>query len=130
MTKDRKMENLYLKWVDYKTGKKYVLGALCRDKANNKYYFKLSEDFLNKAKEAGFSRATLPFSDVNRIYESDTLFAIFKIRVPNIEHFDEEDLEELLEEVGLEEYDEFEFLKKTKGELATDHFILEEERDN
>ena len=125
-----KIENLYFKWVDYKTNKKYVIGALCRDKENNKYYFKLSEDFLEKAKEAGFATATLPFSDVNRIYESDTLFPIFRRRVPNIENFDEEDLEELLADVGLEEFDEFEFLKKTKGESATDYIILEEERDN
>ena len=124
-----KMENLYLKWVNYKTNKKYVLGALCRDKENNKYYFKLNEDYLNKAKEAGFLTAILPFTDVNKIYESDTLFSMFKIRVPNIDNYNEEDIEALLEEVGLDEFDEFEFLKKTKGILMTDHFILEEDRD-
>lgn len=129
MTRVKNMENLYLKWVDYKTNKKYVIGALCRDKENNKYYFKLSEDYLNKAKDAGFVTAILPFSDVNRIYESDILFPIFRVRVPNINNFDDEELEDLLEEIGLEEFDEFEFLRKTKGELATDYFILEEERD-
>ncbi len=30
----------------------------------------------------------------------------------------------------MEEYDEFEFLKKTKGKLMTDQFILEEERED
>ena len=85
------MENLYLKWVDYETNKKYVIGALCRDKKNNKYYFKLSEDYINKAKQCGFSTAILPFSDVNRIYESDTLFPLFKIRIPKIENYDDED---------------------------------------
>ncbi len=124
------MENLYLKWIDYKTNKKYVIGALCRDSKNNKYYFKLNENYIDKAKEAGFTLAVLPFSDVNRIYESDILFSVFKIRVPNVETMNEEDIEDLLEEVGMAEFDEFEFLKKTKGELATDHFIFEEERDN
>ena len=124
------MEYLYLKWIDYKTNKKYVIGALCRDKEHNKYYFKLSEDYINKANEAGFSPITLPFTDLNKIYESDTLFSIFRIRVPNIANFDDEELETLLQEVGLEEFDEFEFLKKTKGKLETDYFILEEERDN
>ena len=52
------------------------------------------------------------------------------MRVPNIVNFDDDDLENLLDEVGLDEFDEFEFLRKTKGELATDYFILEEERDN
>lgn len=124
------MENLYLKWVNYKTGKKYVIGALCRDKKNSKYYFKLSEDYINKAKKCGFSTAVLPFSDVNRIYESDVLFPLFRIRVPKIENYDEDALEMLLEEYDMTEFDEFEFLKKTKGELMTDYFILEEERDN
>lgn len=124
------MEYLYLKWIDYKTNQKYVIGALCRDKENNKYYFKLSEDFVHKAEEVGFSTALIPFSDVNKIYESDTLFPIFRMRVPNIKNFDKDDLEDLLEEVGLDEFDEFEFLKKTRGESATDHLILEEERDN
>ena len=55
------MENLYLKWIDYKTNKKYVIGALCRDSKNNKYYFKLNENYIDKAKEAGFTLAVLPF---------------------------------------------------------------------
>lgn len=124
------METLYLKWVDYKTNQKYVIGALCKDRKNNKYYFKLSEDYMSKAKEVGFSSATLPFTDVNKIYESDILFPLFRIRIPKIENYDEEDLEVLLQEYDMKEFDEFEFLRKTKGELMTDYFILEEERDN
>jgi hypothetical protein len=123
------MENLYLKWQDYETGKKYVLGALCRDKANSKYYFKLSENYVKKAEEANFSMAMLPFSDINRIYESDILFPFFRMRIPKIQNLDEDDIKELLKEYGMKEFDEFEFLKKSKGKVMTDHFILEEERD-
>ena len=124
------MENLYLKWIDYKTNIKYVIGALCRDKENNKYYFKLSNYYLEKAIAAGFSLAVLPFSDINKIYESDTLFPLFSIRVPKISTYGEEELNELLEEYDMTEFDEFEYLKKTRGELMTDYFILEEERDS
>lgn len=124
------MENLYLKWQDYKTNKKYVIGALCRDKENNKYYLKLNEEYIKKAEENGFVMATLPFSDVNKIYESDVLFPFFKVRIPKIERMDEDDLKELLEEFDMKEFDEFEFLKKTKGEVMTDNFILEEDRGN
>ena len=42
------MENLYLKWKDYKTNEKHIIGALCRDKKNNKYYFKLNEGTLKR----------------------------------------------------------------------------------
>lgn len=124
------MENLYLKWQDYKTNKKYVIGALCRDRENNKYYLKLNEEYIKKAEENGFVMATLPFSDVNKIYESDVLFPFFKVRIPKIERMDEDDLKELLEEFDMKEFDEFEFLKKTKGEVMIDNFILEEDRGN
>ena len=101
------MDYLYLKWVDNDTNEKYVLGALCRDKANNVYYFKLNEDYLNKAKKCGFSTATLPFDDVNRIYESRILFPLFRVRVPDIENYDDESVDELLAEYDMDEYDEF-----------------------
>lgn len=122
------MENLYLKWQDYKTNKKYVIGALCRDRENNKYYLKLNEEYIKKAEENGFVMATLPFSDVNKIYESDVLFPFFKVRIPKIERMDEDDLKELLEEFDMKEFDEFEFLRKTKGHVMIDNFILEEDR--
>ena len=102
--------------------------ALCRDKENNKYYFKLNENYIKKAKECGFAVATLPFSNVNKIYESDVLFPFFRIRVPKVEKMDEDDIKELLEEYDMEVFDEFEFLKKSKGEIMTDHFILEEDK--
>lgn len=125
------MENLYLKWQDYKTGKKLIIGALCRDKEKNKYYFKLSENYMKIAEEqTNFSPVMVPFSDVNKIYESDELFSFFKIRIPKIEKMDDEYKKELLEEYDMKEFDEFEFLKKTKGDILTDNFILEEDKNN
>ncbi len=123
------MEYLYLKWIDYKTGKKYLIGALFRDKEKGKYYFKLSRAHIEKALEEGAINETiLPFSDYDRIYESDEIFAIFKIRLPKIEKYSEEELDELLKDLQMEEYDEFEYLRKTKGVLITDKFIIEEEK--
>lgn len=123
------MEYLYLKWVDYKTNKKYLIGALFRDKKKHKYYFKLSRLHIEKAlNEKVISKAILPFSDYDKIYESDEIFAIFKIRLPKIENYSNEELEELLQDLEINEYDEFEYLKKTKGILLTDRFIVEEEK--
>ena len=63
------MEYLYLKWVDYKTNKKYLIGALFRDKEKSKYYFKLSKAHIEKAiGEKVFSKSILPFSDYDKIY--------------------------------------------------------------
>ncbi len=123
------MDYLYLKWLDYKTNKKYLIGALFRDNEKGKYYFKLSKVHIEKAISEGiYNKAILPFSDYNQIYESDEIFAIFKIRLPKIEQYTDEELKELLENLEMKEYDEFEYLSKTKGELTTDKFIIEKEK--
>lgn len=123
------MEYLYLKWIDYRTNKKYLIGALFRDKEKGKYYFKLSKSHVEKAlKEEAISEIILPFSDYERIYESDEIFAIFKIRLPKLEKYSEEELEELLKDLDMKEYDDFEYLRKTKGMLETDNFVVEEEK--
>ena len=123
------MEYLYLKWIDYKTNKKHLIGALFRDKEKNKYYFKLSQNHIEKAIEENvISKQMLPFSDFDKIYESDEIFAIFKIRLPKIEKFSSEELRILLDDLEMKEYDEFEYLRKTNGILVTDNFIVEEEK--
>ncbi len=122
------MENLYLKWKDYKTDNKYVLGALMKDNEKHMYYFKLNKEYVDIAKkEAGFNMAVLPF-EFDQIYESPEIFSFFKIRLPKIENLDKEDIEELLEDLDMEEYDDFEYLRKTGGEVMTDNFILEEDK--
>mgnify|MGYP001861053480 FL=1 len=123
------MEYLYLKWIGYKTNKKYLIGALFRDKEKRKYYFKMSRRHVEKAiKEKAISKALLPFYDLDKIYESDEIFAIFKVRLPKIEKFSEDELKDFLKDLNMKEYDEFEYLRKTKGRLVTDKFILEEEK--
>ncbi len=118
------MEHLYLKWIDYKTNKKYLIGALF--KQNGKYYFKLSKTHIEKAlEEKVISKAILPFSDYDKIYESDEIFEIFKIRLPKIERYSKEEFQGLLNDLGMNNYGEFEYLKKTKGVLYTDNFIVE-----
>ncbi len=123
-----KLECLYLKWQDYKTGKKYFLGTLYRDKDHNKYYFKLSPEDIEKAVAEGFSTATLPFSDYNKIYESSGLPALFRTRVPRKERMSKETQELFKEEFNMKEYDEFEYLRITHGETITDYFIVDEEK--
>lgn len=123
------MEYLYLKWIDYRTNKKYLIGALFRDKEKSKYYFKLSKKHIEKASEENeIIKSILPFSDYDKIYESNEIFAIFKIRLPRIDRYSEEELKELLKELDMKEYDDFEYLRKTKGILMTDKFIVEEEK--
>ncbi len=121
------MDILYLKWKSPENGEKYIIGALCRK--DGKYYFKLSKEHIQNAIEHGFSVITLPFTDFDKIYESDELFSIFKIRIPKFDEYDEDEKEELLKELGIKEFDEMVYLEKTKGELFTDHFIVEKEKN-
>ena len=123
------MEYLYLKWIDYRNNKKYLIGALFRDKQKGKYYFRLSKAHVEKAiKDGAISEIILPFSDYDKIYESNEIFAIFKIRLPKLENYETEELEELLKDLDMKEYDDFEYLRKTKGMLETDNFVVEEEK--
>ena len=122
------MDYLYLKWVDQKSQKKYLLGALY--KKDGKYYFKLSKEHIEKAlNEKAYSKVILPFKDLDRIYESDTIFAIFKIRLPDLNKYSEEELKMLLQDLNMNEYDEFEYLEKTKGKLMIDNYIVEKEKE-
>lgn len=121
-----KYEHLYLKWQNNKTGKKYFLGTLYRDKEHDKYYFKLSAEGVETAVANGFSTAALIYDDVNRVYESNGLPALFRTRVPRKEKISKETQELLKKECNMQEYDEFEYLKITHGEIMTDHFIVDE----
>ena len=119
------MDYLYLKWIDPYTKKKYVIGALY--KRQEKYYFKLRNGYNKLQNKKGFPDNMILFDSENKIYESRKLFSIFKVRLPDINQYTKEQLKELLEEYNLEKYDEFEMLRKTKGRLKKDNFILEGE---
>ncbi len=119
------MDYLYLKWFDYKTDKKYVIGALY--KRNGKYYFKLVKDYSKLVEKIDFPSNTIPFNNENKIYESKKLFSIFQVMLPDVNKLFEEELKELLKEYNLDTYDEFELLKATKGNLRVDNFSVEGE---
>lgn len=111
---------LKLYWRDINQNT-YMLGKLYR--SNGKYYFDIDEEELKKAAHHG----CFGIGEINLLYTnhvSDNLFIFFKRRIPSKEHIN---IKEILEEVGLEEYDEMKLLAKTKGILDTDRYYLEEE---
>ena len=107
--------NLY--WKDNKQNE-YMLGKLYRK--NGKYHFEINEEELKKATHKG----CFGIGELNLFYnhhESDKLFAFFKRRIPSANH---ENIEEILKELNMKEYDEMELLEKTKGILYTDRYYL------
>lgn len=120
------MEVLYLKWKDGKTNKKFVIGALGYDREKQTYYFRINKSSIEKAKKYGYIDGFLPFPNEEKVIKAEKLWSFFDRRIPNIEDMDEENQKEILEEYGLDKFDKFDFLKKTKGFSMTDNFSLEE----
>ena len=111
---------LKLYWKDV-YGNSYELGKLYKN--DNKFCFDIVEkDILKKATRAG----CFGIGELNLFYqhhESDTLFYFFQRRIPDKDHVD---IDEILKQLGLEEYDEMKLLKFTNGILNTDRYYLEE----
>ena len=111
---------LKLFWKDL-SGNSYLLGYLYKE--NNKFNFYIvDKEELKKATRAG----CFGIGELNLFYRNhtrDTLFEFFKRRIPPKDHVM---IDEILEELGLDEYDEMEILKKTNGILNTDRYYLEE----
>ena len=85
-------------------------------KKENKYVYKYYTKGVEEAKNKGFDYI-VGFKDLNRIYESEKLFTVFSSRIfPKNRH----DIDKRLKELGINEYNEIEILKKTNGKCFTD----------
>lgn len=108
--------NLY--WKD-KFENTYKLGILYKN--NEEYHFDINEEGLKNATHNGcFGIGEMSLLYTHHI--SDKLFSFFKRRIPSK---DSVNIKEILEELEMDEYDEMELLKKTKGMLITDRYYLE-----
>ena len=111
---------LNLFWKD-NNDNKYMLGKLY--KSEQKYCFEVEEEQLKKA----ISKGCFGIGELNLLYskhESDTLFSFFKRRIPSK---DNPNIEEIMKQLNIKEYDEMKLLEKTKGVLNTDRYFLEKQ---
>ena len=86
-------------------------------------YEKLKEANMNlenveKAKQEGFSYI-IGFKNINEEYKSEKLFPFFSSRIPPKNRHN---LQSILRDLNLEEYNETQLLKITKGKLFTDRY--------
>ena len=106
-------------WEDNNKNK-YVLGTLYKD--DNYYYFEKNNEGIQEALNHGcFGIGSMDLS--KDIQKSETLFPFFQNRIPSIENID---IKDVLKSYNLEEYDEYELLKRTHGALLTDKYYLED----
>lgn len=110
---------LELYWKDI-NGISYSLGNLYKE--GNKYCFDINEDGLKQATHKGCFGIG-EFDLLKNHYESEELFYFFRRRIPEKDNFR---IQEILEELEMDEYDEIEYLRKTKGILDSDRYYLQE----
>jgi hypothetical protein len=105
-------------WMIWKNdqGEPFKVGEL--SKRSEKYYFKYDIEGVKKAEVFGFS--PLPYLPrIDAEYFREELFRSFSERLP---WHGKKDVNSILKEYNLEEYDAFELLKKSGGKTSTDKF--------
>lgn len=104
---------LYLIWQNPQSRKRFIIGIL---KRNGKYEFK----YQNEAKEAvkeGFE-LLVPFPDIKKKYSNDSLFPVFASRIPGESRVD---IKDILKRYNMDEYNDFELLKRSGGKMPIDN---------
>lgn len=104
---------LYLIWKDPETRRNYTIGKLVR---GEHYVFEYCEE-VSSAKEAGWN--LLSAFPCEETYTSDVMFPVFSSRLPDKKR---RDMKKILKEYGLDEYDEFELLRKSGARLPIDTY--------
>ena len=112
---------VYLVWTDVKTGNKYKVAMLYKE--NETYYFKYILENVKEAQKDGFE-LLVAFPQINATYENPHLFAVFGARLPDRRR---PEIDKILEEYGMTEYNEFELLKRSGAKLPTDNYEFVEE---
>lgn len=104
-----------VKWNDI------VIGYLVQDPEG--YIFKYDGDGISSARQQGYTYL-IGFKNLRQVYQSEKLFPVFKSRIPSRQR---RDIGKILDELGLETYDEFDILLAKKGKTNTDSITIEEE---
>lgn len=103
---------LYLVWKDPVTSIKYTVGQLSK---NSQYEFRYGFE-VNKAMEKGF-KLLISFEEISMAYKSDILFPTFSSRLPDSRR---SGIDQILSKYGLDQFDEYELLKKSGARLPMD----------
>ena len=108
-----KEDYIYLIWQEPKTRQRMVVGEL---KKQNGYSFSYIKDY-KKARDMGWSMLR-PFPE-EKEYRSKVMFPVFSCRLPDSKR---RDIDAILKEYELDEYDEYELLKKSGARLPIDSY--------
>lgn len=105
---------------------KSIIGYLIKEKDGD-YLYKYDQKGIQEARKNGY-QYIVGFKDTRKVYSSKELFPAFKSRIPSKQR---RDLANILANLGIENYDEFDLLALSGGRLLTDAISFEEyEPDN
>lgn len=99
--------------------KQFVIGHLYINE-NKEYIFKYELNGLEEAQKQGFDYI-VGFNDIKKEYISKSLFPVLKSRIPPKNRHN---INKVLEELKLDEYNELEILKRTRGKCVTDNYEI------
>lgn len=105
------MEKFDVLWKKYTVGNLYITDS-------QEYIFKYNIENVEKAKQEGFSYI-IGFKNIDQEYKSEKLFPFFASRLPSKSRHD---LQNILENLNMEEYNESHLLRKTQGKIFTDKY--------
>ena len=108
---------LTVKW------REHDIGYLMREVGVG-YLYKYNSEGMKKAREDGFPYL-IGFKDLRKVYASSDLFPVFKSRIPTKQR---RNLHEILLNLGIDSYDEFDYLVATGGRLYTDDITVAEDQ--
>lgn len=98
-----------------------TIGYLMKERGGD-YFYKYDHKGLQEARKQGY-QYLVGFKDIRKVYTSKDLFPAFKSRIPTKQR---RDLPNILAELGIESYDEFDLLALSGGRLLTDAISFEE----
>lgn len=102
------MEIFHVRWSDYKQSQSYTIGVLIYD---NHWYFKYDKNNIMEAIQKGF-RPFPDMTDIQKTYESSSLFPVFSVRYGSPE-----------------ESQSLRLLKNNSGDVVTDHIFIKHIED-
>lgn len=108
---------LTVKW------REHDIGYLMKEEGVG-YLYKYNNEGMKKAKEDGFPYL-IGFRDLRKVYASTDLFPVFRSRIPTKQR---RNLHDILMSLGIDSYDEFDYLVATAGKLYTDDITIVEDQ--
>ena len=113
MVKQNGRDYIYLVWKENVSRRNYLVGQLSKNGIFEFGYGFEVQDAMKK----GFT-PLISFDDIRETYSNNILFPVFSSRLPDRKR---RNIELILKKYNLENYDEYELLKKSGGKLPIDN---------